>query len=51
MLADDNELRPRSLADLEAEMQAAAGRQSTPVAAVEAIRAHPAPRAVPGRGR
>ncbi len=39
MLADDNELEPRSLADLEVEMHAAAGRQSTPIAAVEAIRA------------
>jgi glutamate-ammonia-ligase adenylyltransferase len=39
MLADDQELRPRSLADLKAEMHAAAGRQSNSVAAVEAIRA------------
>jgi [glutamine synthetase] adenylyltransferase / [glutamine synthetase]-adenylyl-L-tyrosine phosphorylase len=39
MLADDQELRPRSLVDLKAEMQAAAGRQSNSVAAVEAIRA------------
>jgi glutamate-ammonia-ligase adenylyltransferase len=39
MLADDQELRPRSLAELKAEMHAAAGRQSNSVAAVEAIRA------------
>ncbi len=39
MLADDDELVPRSLADLEVEMHAAAGRQDDPVAAVEAIRA------------
>jgi len=39
MLADDQELRPRSLAELKAEMHAAAGRQSSSVAAVEAIRA------------
>jgi [glutamine synthetase] adenylyltransferase / [glutamine synthetase]-adenylyl-L-tyrosine phosphorylase len=39
MLADDQELRPRSLAELKAEMHAAAGRQSDKVAAVEAIRA------------
>jgi glutamate-ammonia-ligase adenylyltransferase len=39
MLADDQELTPRSLADLKAEMHAAAGRQSDGVAAVEAIRA------------
>jgi glutamate-ammonia-ligase adenylyltransferase len=39
MLADDQELRPRSLAELKAEMHAAAGRQSDSVAAVEAIRA------------
>ena len=39
MLADDQELRPRSLAELKAEMHAAAGRQSDGVAAVEAIRA------------
>ena len=39
MLADDDELRPRSLADLEVEMHAAAGRQDSAVAAVEAIRA------------
>jgi [glutamine synthetase] adenylyltransferase / [glutamine synthetase]-adenylyl-L-tyrosine phosphorylase len=39
MLADDQELRPRSLAELKSEMQAAAGRQSNSVAAVEAIRA------------
>jgi [glutamine synthetase] adenylyltransferase / [glutamine synthetase]-adenylyl-L-tyrosine phosphorylase len=39
MLADDQELRPRSLAELMAEMHAAAGRQSNSVAAVEAIRA------------
>jgi glutamate-ammonia-ligase adenylyltransferase len=39
MLADDHELVPRSLEDLRAEMNAAAGRQSDPVAAVEAIRA------------
>ena len=39
MLADDQELRPRSLAELKAEMHAAARRQSTSVAAVEAIRA------------
>jgi [glutamine synthetase] adenylyltransferase / [glutamine synthetase]-adenylyl-L-tyrosine phosphorylase len=39
MLADDQELRPRSLAELKAEMHAAASRQETSVAAVEAIRA------------
>jgi [glutamine synthetase] adenylyltransferase / [glutamine synthetase]-adenylyl-L-tyrosine phosphorylase len=39
MLADDQELRPRSLVELKAEMHAAAGRQSDSVAAVEAIRA------------
>ncbi|MFL6047160.1 MAG: bifunctional [glutamine synthetase] adenylyltransferase/[glutamine synthetase]-adenylyl-L-tyrosine phosphorylase [Propionibacteriaceae bacterium] len=39
MLADDQELKPRSLAELKAEMHAAAGRQSNSVAAVEAIRA------------
>jgi [glutamine synthetase] adenylyltransferase / [glutamine synthetase]-adenylyl-L-tyrosine phosphorylase len=39
MLSDDQELRPRSLAELKAEMHAAAGRQSSSVAAVEAIRA------------
>jgi glutamate-ammonia-ligase adenylyltransferase len=39
MLADNQELRPRSLAELKAEMHAAAGRQSNSVAAVEAIRA------------
>jgi glutamate-ammonia-ligase adenylyltransferase len=39
MLADDQELRPRSLVELKAEMQAAGGRQSDSVAAVEAIRA------------
>ena len=39
MLADDEELRPRSLAELKAEMHAAAGRQDSSAAAVEAIRA------------
>ena len=39
MLADDQELQPRSLAELMAEMHAAAGRQSSSVGAVEAIRA------------
>jgi glutamate-ammonia-ligase adenylyltransferase len=39
MLADDQELRPRSLTELKAEMHAAAGRQGENVAAVEAIRA------------
>ena len=39
MLADDLQLRPPSLAELKAEMHAAAGRQSDSVAAVEAIRA------------
>ena len=39
MLADDQELRPRSLVELKAEMHAAAGRQSSSAAAVEAIRA------------
>ena len=39
MLADDQELRPRSLAELKAEMRAAASRQANCVAAVEAIRA------------
>ena len=39
MLADDQQLRPRSLAELKAEMHAAASRQSTSVGAVEAIRA------------
>ena len=39
MLSDDQELLPRSLAELKAEMNAAAGRQSSSVAAVEAIRA------------
>jgi [glutamine synthetase] adenylyltransferase / [glutamine synthetase]-adenylyl-L-tyrosine phosphorylase len=39
MLADDQQLRPRSLAELKAEMHVAAGRQSNSVAAVEAIRA------------
>src|SRR5829696_3894451 len=38
MLADDQELRPRSLGELKAEMSAA-GRQGSSVAAVEAIRA------------
>lgn len=39
MLADDHELTPRSFEHLRAEMSAAAGRQRTPTAAVEAIRA------------
>ena len=39
MLADNQELRPRSLAELKAEMRAAASRQSNSVGAVEAIRA------------
>ena len=39
MLADDQELRPRSLAELKAEMHAAAGRHGDAAAAVEAIRA------------
>ncbi len=39
MLAHDEELRPRSLADLKVEMHAAARRQDTPPAAIEAIRA------------
>jgi glutamate-ammonia-ligase adenylyltransferase len=39
MLADNQELTPRSLAELKAEMHAAAGRQSNSVGAVEAIRA------------
>jgi [glutamine synthetase] adenylyltransferase / [glutamine synthetase]-adenylyl-L-tyrosine phosphorylase len=39
MLADDQELRPRSLAELKVEMRAAASRQSNSVAAVDAIRA------------
>ena len=39
MLADDQELRPRPLTELKAEMGAAASRQSDSVAAVEAIRA------------
>ena len=40
MLADDQELRPRSLAELKAEMHAAASRQAEQQrAAVEAIRA------------
>jgi glutamate-ammonia-ligase adenylyltransferase len=39
MLADDQELIPRSLAELKAEMHAAAGRQGNSVGAVEAIRA------------
>jgi glutamate-ammonia-ligase adenylyltransferase len=39
MLADDAELQPRSRADLQAEMHAAARRQGDTVAAVEAIRA------------
>lgn len=39
MLADDHELIPRSFEHLRAEMSAAAGRQNTAQAAVEAIRA------------
>jgi glutamate-ammonia-ligase adenylyltransferase len=39
MLADDQELRPRSLTELKAAMHAAAGRHTDPVAAVESIRA------------
>ncbi len=39
MLADDDELVPRSREQLDTQMQAAAGRQSDPVAGVEAIRA------------
>jgi glutamate-ammonia-ligase adenylyltransferase len=39
MLADDLQLRPRSLAELKAEMHAAGRRQGSSVAAVEAIRA------------
>ncbi|MCW2810575.1 MAG: glnE, partial [Friedmanniella sp.] len=39
MLADDAELRPRSLVELKAEMHAAARRQESPAGAVEAIRA------------
>lgn len=39
MLAGEDELRPRSLAELTREMQAAARRQSGTTAAVEAIRA------------
>jgi [glutamine synthetase] adenylyltransferase / [glutamine synthetase]-adenylyl-L-tyrosine phosphorylase len=39
MLADDAELVPRPLSDLDNEMRAAAGRQDGPIAAVEAIRA------------
>ena len=39
MLADDEQLRPRSLAELQTEMRAAARRQGSRSAAVEAIRA------------
>ena len=39
MLADDQELRPRSLAALKAEMHAAASRHGDAVAAIESIRA------------
>lgn len=39
MLVDDEQLRIRSLDELKTEMNAAAGRQSGPAAAVEAIRA------------
>ena len=39
MLADDQELRPRSLEELKAEMHAAAKRQADSKSAVEAIRA------------
>nr|WP_294693973.1 bifunctional [glutamine synthetase] adenylyltransferase/[glutamine synthetase]-adenylyl-L-tyrosine phosphorylase [uncultured Friedmanniella sp.] len=39
MLAGDEELQPRSLAELAGEMRAAARRQSSPAAGVEAIRA------------
>ncbi len=39
MLAQDEELRPRSLADLKVEMHAAARRQESPAAAIEAVRA------------
>lgn len=39
MLADDHELMPRSFERLRSEMSAAAGRQSGPAEAVEAIRA------------
>nr|WP_172826021.1 bifunctional [glutamine synthetase] adenylyltransferase/[glutamine synthetase]-adenylyl-L-tyrosine phosphorylase [Friedmanniella luteola] len=39
MLAGEQELRPRPLADLAGEMRAAAGRQSSTEAAIEAIRA------------
>jgi len=39
MLADGEQLRPRSLAELQTEMNAAARRQNSPAAAVEAIRA------------
>ena len=50
MLADDPELRPRSLAELKAEMHAAAGRQSDSVQRWRRS-GHPRPRAVPGGGR
>jgi glutamate-ammonia-ligase adenylyltransferase len=39
MLGDDEQLAPRSLADLQAEMRAAGRRYTDPIAAVEAIRA------------
>ena len=39
MLAQDEELRPRSLANLNVEMHAAARRQESPAAAIEAVRA------------
>ncbi len=39
MLADDAELVPRPLAELDSEMRAAAGRQKDSIAGVEAIRA------------
>jgi len=39
MLASDQELRPRSLAELKAAMHAAAGRQDDSLAAIEAVRA------------
>ncbi|HET9871647.1 MAG TPA: bifunctional [glutamine synthetase] adenylyltransferase/[glutamine synthetase]-adenylyl-L-tyrosine phosphorylase [Propionibacteriaceae bacterium] len=39
MLGEDDQLKPRPLADLTAEMKAAAGRHNDPVVAVESIRA------------
>ena len=51
MLADDAELVPRPQADLDSEMQAAAGRHSDPVTGRRVDPGHPPARAVPDRRR